>query len=93
MGLAGNPLDQRASLESGSLLLRPWGERNKPFSLYSGIAGGGSVFAQAVCGKPAYQLQCTNEVQGDLAKVRMQFTEQAAEAGRTEDHGRVLCSG
>ena len=36
VGLLGTPSIGRASSESGNLLLRPWSERNKPFSLYSG---------------------------------------------------------
>ena len=87
VGLMGNPLDQRASLESGSLLLRPWGDRNKPFSLYSGTLETVPFSRNLFVGGQAYQLRCTNDVQGDVAKVQMQFTEQQPKLGELKITG------
>jgi hypothetical protein len=87
VGLLANPLDQRASLESGSLLLRPWGDRNKPFNLYGGALDAVPFSRNLFVGNQAYQLRCTNEVQGDVVKVQMQFTEQQPKLGELKITG------
>jgi hypothetical protein len=87
VGLLANPLDQRASLESGSLLLRPWGDRNKPFSLYGGALDAVPFSHNLFVGNRAYELRCTNEVQGDVVKVQMQFTEQQPKLGELKITG------
>ena len=81
VGLLGNAFEPKSSLESGSLLLRPWAERNKPFSLHSGSLEGFPFSRKLFFGNRAYQLQCTSEGQGDTAKVRVQFTEQQPSLG------------
>jgi hypothetical protein len=90
LGLVWNPLDQRASLDSGSLLLRPWGERNKPFSLYNGTLETVPFSRKLFLGNRAYQLRCTNEVQGDLARVQMQFTEEQPKLGELKITGAFV---
>jgi hypothetical protein len=90
VGLLANPLDQRASLESGSLLLRPWGDRNKPFSLYGGALDAIPFSRNLFVGNHAYQLRCTNEVQGDVVKVQMQFTEQQPKLGELKITGNYV---
>ena len=90
VGLLGNPLAQRASFESGSLLLRPWGDRNKPFSLYGGTLDAVPFSRNLFVGNQAYQLRCTNEVQGDVAKVQMQFTEQQPKLGELKITGEFV---
>ena len=90
VGLLANPLDQRASLENGSLLLRPWGDRNKPFSLYGGALDAIPFSPNLFVGNQAYQLRCTNEVQGDVVKVQMQFTEQQPKLGELKITGNCV---
>jgi hypothetical protein len=87
VGLLGNSFEPRPSLESGSLLLRPWSDRNKSFSLYSGSLEAFPFSRKLFFGNRAYQLQCTNEVQGDTAKVRVQFTEQRPSLGELKITG------
>ena len=87
VGLLANPLDQRASLESGSLLLRPWGDRNKPFSLYNGALDAVPFSRNLFVGNQAYELRCTNEVQGGLVKVQLQFAEQQPRLGELKITG------
>jgi hypothetical protein len=81
VGLLGTPDEQRSSLETGNLLLRPWSERNKFFSLHSGSLEAFPFKPKLFFGNQAYQLQCTNEGQGDSAKARVQFTEQKPSLG------------
>jgi hypothetical protein len=87
VGLLGNVFGPRPSLESGSLLLRPWTERNKPFSLLSGSLEGFPFSRKLFFGNRAYELQCANEGQGDVAKVRIQFTEQRPSIGELKITG------
>lgn len=90
VGLLGNPFDQRASLQSGSLLLRPWGDRNKSFSLYSGSLEAIPFSRNLFVGNQAYQLRCTNEVQGGAVKVQMEFTEQQPKLGELKITGNYV---
>jgi hypothetical protein len=87
VGLLGTPDDQRSSLETGNLLLRPWREHNKFFSLRSGSLEAFPFKQKLFIGNQAYQLQCTNEAQGDTAKVRVQFTEQKPSLGELKIAG------
>jgi hypothetical protein len=90
VGLLGNVFEPRSSLEGGNLLLRPWTERNKPFSLLSGSLEGFPFSQKLFIGNRAYQLQCTNEGQGDAAKVRVQFTEQRPSLGELKITGSYV---
>ena len=81
VGLLGTPDDQRSSLETGNLLLRPWSEHSKSFGLSSGSLEAFPFSRKLFFGNQAYQLQCTNAGQGDSAKVRVQFTDQRPSLG------------
>jgi hypothetical protein len=87
VGLLGTPDDQRTSLETGNLLLRPWSERSQPFSLHSGSLEAFPFSQKLFFGNRAYQLQCASEGQGDAAKVRVQFTEQRPSLGELKITG------
>ena len=87
VGLLGTPDEQRSSLETGNLLLRPWSERSKPFSLHSGALEAFPFSRKLFFGSQAYQVQCANEGQGDAAKVRVQFTEQKPSLGEVKITG------
>jgi hypothetical protein len=87
VGLLGTATDHGVPFEGDSLLLRPWAQRNKPFSLQSGTLEAFPFSRKVFFGNRAYQLQCTNAVQGDSAKVRMQFTEQAPKLGELKITG------
>jgi hypothetical protein len=80
VGLLANPFE-RQGLESGHLLLRPWTARSRPFSTYSGSLDAVPFSRNLFVRNHAYQLQCTNEIQGGTAKVRMEFTEQTPKLG------------
>jgi hypothetical protein len=90
MGLLENPFGQRASSESGHLLLRPWRERNRAFSLLGGSLDAVPFSPKLFVNNHAYQLQCTNEVQGDSVKVRLQFTEQSPKLGELKIAGAYV---
>ena len=87
VGLLWPPGEQRGLSESRNLLLRPWSERNKSFNLYGGSLAAVPFSQMLFLGNHAYQLQCTNEAQGDGAKVRLQFTEQKPSLGELKITG------
>ena len=97
VGLLGNPYDQRKSLENGNLLLRPWSERNRPFTMFSGSLESFPFSRNLFFGNRAYQLQCASEGQGDKARVRLAFVEQTPSLGELRITGssvrRVVMSG
>jgi hypothetical protein len=90
MGLLFNPFESRVSWEGGRLLLRPWSERNQSFSLYSGGLDVLPFSQKLFVGDHAYQLQCTSEVQGNIPKVRVQFTEQTPSLGELKIAGDAV---
>jgi hypothetical protein len=87
IGLLSNLLGPQPTLESCSLLLRPWAERNKPFSLHSGSLEAFPFSSNLFVANHAYQLRCTGEAQGSAAKVRVQFTEQQPGLGELKITG------
>jgi len=89
--LLANPIDQRTSLESGSLLLRPWGDRNKPFNLYGARWTLFRFRATCLWGTRPTNCAAPMRSRATAVKVQMQFTEQQPEAGRAEDYRR-LCA-
>jgi hypothetical protein len=90
VGLLASPLERQASLESGQLLLRPWAARNRPFSVFGGALEAVPFARKLFVNSHAYELQCTNEVQGGIAKVRMQFTEQQPKLGELKLAGAYV---
>jgi len=90
LGLLAGSFEQGQSLESVNLLLRPWAERNNSFSIYGGSLEAVPFSQKLFVGNHAYQLQCTNEVQGDTAKVRVQFTEQQPGLGELKIAGEFV---
>ena len=90
VGLLANPLDQRASLESGSLLLRPWADRNKVFSLYGGALEAVPFSRNLFVGNQAYQLRCTNGLQGGVITAQVLFTEQRPKLGELKITGEYV---
>lgn len=87
MGLLSNLFGPETSLESGSVLLRPWTERDEPFSLYGGSLEAFPFSQKLFVGNHAYQLRCAAEMQGSAAKVRVQFTEQEPRLGELKITG------
>ncbi len=87
VGLLGNSSNQRTPFERGNLLLRPWAERDQPFDLQRGSLTALPFPRRVFFGNRAYELQCTNEVQGDSLKVRLQFTEQRPKLGELKVTG------
>ena len=90
VGMLGMLADQRPSLEAGNLLLRPWAERNAPFNVDSGSLAALPVSRKVFFGNRAYQLQISNEDQGDGVKVGLQFTEQTPKLGEVKITGTFV---
>ncbi len=90
VGLLGARFEQQVSVEGGNLLLRPWSARNQPFSVSDGSLAAFPFSRKLFVGNHAYELQCTNEVQGGAVKVRMQFTEQAPKLGELNITGQFV---
>ena len=90
VGLLENPFGQRASLESGDLLLRPWSARTRSFNLLDGSLESVPYSPKLFVNNRAYQLQCTNVVQGDGVKVRLQFAEQTPKLGELKIAGAYV---
>lgn len=90
VGLLGISSVQRPSLEGGNLLLRPWGERNKPFNSYNGTLAALPSSQKVFFGNRAYGLQCASQDQSDSGKVEMQFTEQTPKLGELKIAGTYI---
>jgi hypothetical protein len=89
-GLLGYAAGEWTTFEGGSLSLRPWAERNKPFSLHDGTLAAFPFSRKVFLDQGAYQLQCTNVVQGDTVRMRMQFTEQNPTLGDLKVTGQFV---
>jgi hypothetical protein len=81
IGLVTQPFEQQAFFEGGSLLLRPWSEHNQPISNESGSLETFPFSQKVFVGNHAYQLRGTVEPQGNVPRVRVQFTEQTPAMG------------
>jgi hypothetical protein len=90
VGLLGISSVQRASLEGGNLLLRPWEERNKPFNLYNGTLAALPSAQKVFFSNQAYGLQCTSQNQAGSGRVEMQFTEQTPKLGELKIAGAYV---
>jgi hypothetical protein len=90
--LEGRYSPQYGSSVGSSLLLRPWAERNQRFScLFNNDSLAAFPFTEKVFfGGRGYRLQCTNEIQGENVKVRMQFTEQRPKLGELKVTGSYV---
>ena len=87
VGLLENPFAQRPASESGNLLLRPWAERSRPYSVYSGSLDAVPFSRNLFLGGRAYQLLCTNEVQEGGTRIRVAFTEEQPKLGELKITG------
>jgi hypothetical protein len=90
MGLVADPFRPQPSWESGSLLLRPWSEHNQSFGLNNGSLEAFPFSPKLFVGNHAYQLQCKGETQGNVNKVRVQFTEQSPGLGELRITGDAV---
>ncbi len=97
VGLLPNPFGRGAPMESGNMLLRPWSERNRSFGLYGGGLDAFTFPRKLFFGDTAYEVRCTNEVQGDVARMGVEFAEQQAKLGELRITGesveRVMLEG
>jgi hypothetical protein len=89
VGLIENSLNRSASFDGSNLLLRPWAERNQSFSsqFYGDSSAAFQLPQMLFFGQRAYQLQCTNLLQGEKAAVRLQFAEQRPKLGELKVTG------
>jgi hypothetical protein len=89
-GVVENPFDKFNTLDRGYLLLRPWAERNKPFNTSSGSLDAFPFSRKLFVQNQAYQLDYTNESQGDSSKLRLQFTAQQPALGELKITGKYI---
>lgn len=97
VGIVENSFDKFDSPAGGHLLLRPWAERNKSFNTYPGSLDAFPFSRKLFVQNQAWQLDCTNEPQGDGSKLRLQFTGQQPVLGELKITGdfvrRVILQG
>jgi hypothetical protein len=89
-GIVENPFDKSNPLNGGYLLLRPWAERNKPFNTSPGSLDAFPFSRMLFVQNRAYQLDCTNESQGDSSRLRLQFTGQQPALGELKITGNFI---
>jgi hypothetical protein len=87
VGLLGLSSAQGTSFEGGHLLLRPWPERTRLFSLYNGSQAAVPFSSKVFFGDRAYGLQCTGQ---DTGHVQIQFTEQTPKLGELKIAGSFV---
>jgi len=90
LGLLANPFESQAPLENGTLLLRPWAERNQPFSRDGSSPDTSSFPRKLFLGNHAYRLQCAEEGPATARKVRVQLTGEQAELGELKITGEFV---
>ena len=90
VGVVDNLFGKLDSPEGSYLLLRPWVERNKSFSTSSGSLDAFPFSRKLFVQNQAYQLDCTNELQGDSSKLRLQFTGQQPALGELKITGDFI---
>ena len=87
MGLLPLGLKPPRAWEDGTLLLRPWSRHNEPFRSYDDSLEAFPFSCELFVGNHAYRLQCADEVQGNVPKVRVQFTEEQPSLGEVKITG------
>ena len=90
VGIVENSFDKFDSPAGGHLLLRPWAERNKSFNTYSGSLDAFPFPRKLFVQNHAYQLDCTNESQGDSSRLKLQFTGQQPALGELKITGDFI---
>lgn len=78
------------SLESGSLLLRPWAKRNQSFNTSVGSVAVVPFASKVFLNNYAYQLDWIASAQKDGVQPTIQFTEQAVELGELKITGKHI---
>jgi len=82
--------DQHVATEGGHLLLRPWSNRNDPFSVYDGsleaIPFARKVFIQ----KRGYEVDCAVSPDGDHGRYELKLKEEAMELGELKFTGDFI---
>ena len=78
-------------LKPVDLVLRPWSEHNSRSPSTVDRRMGSAFRRKLFVGERAYQLRCTNAVQGDVGKMQVQFAEQQPKLGELKITGQ-LCA-
>jgi len=89
-GLLYRPMQQGPSLEPGDLLLRPWSEHAMAFSQVSDTGDVVPFPQKLFLDNHAYKLRCTEEGEGESAKVRVQLTELQPKLGEVKIPGAFI---
>jgi hypothetical protein len=87
VGLLGLASARGVSFVGGNLLLRPWSERTRLFSLYNGSLATVPFSAMVFFGERAYALQCNSQNTGNMV---VQFTEQTPKLGELKIAGSYV---
>ncbi len=90
VGFLPDPFGQRSPADSGGLLLRPWNERHRTFRQYGGALEAFPFSRKLFFGQVAYEVRCTNEVQGDSAQMRLEFAEERPKLGELRITGESV---
>jgi hypothetical protein len=78
------------SFENSRLLLRPWEQRNQPFSATDGLLATVPLSRKLFLDGRAWQVQCPARSQDGEAIPSLQFTEQSAALGELKITGRFI---
>lgn len=76
--------------KSGHLLLRPWEERNQPFSLQDGSLDGFGFNRKLFFQSQAYELDSVIEPQGNAVRFKVEFKEQQTKLGELKLTGQFI---
>jgi hypothetical protein len=88
VGLIEHP-NHLCSTAEACLLLRPWEQREKPFSLEDGLLTGFEYGANLFAYGQAYRLTCSY-LPGDTPKYKLELTEAQAELGEVALTGKFI---
>lgn len=90
VGMIDNPQDNRRPPHSGHLLLRPWKDRNNPFSVFAGsletFPFAGTIFLQT----QSYDVRCAPLLEGGPAQYQLTFQTKPAELGELKLAGAFI---
>ena len=90
VGIVQNDLKQPGSFENGQLLLRPWDDRNQPFTVSDGSLATVPFSQKLFVDGHAYQLDLAVRPQDGEARPALRFTEQTVALGEMKITGKYI---
>lgn len=89
-GLISSNLNPLAPFEESRLLLRPWSERDQPFSAYGGLLDAVPFSRNLFLNGYAYQVTCAAAAQNGQTAAALQFTAQSVATGELKINGNSI---